>query len=32
MSRFMQRLDDWLAETPRPTTRHSAFARLMAAT
>lgn len=26
----LQRLDDWLTETPRSTTRHAAFARLMA--
>jgi len=28
----LQRIDAWLTETPRSRTRHSAFARLMAAT
>src|SRR5204863_2997646 len=26
----LQRIDDWLTDTPRSTTRHSVFARLMA--
>jgi transposase len=27
----LQRIDAWLTDTPRSTTRHSSFARLMAA-